>query len=80
MIGIWQADTGYRSQVICDCCGQPIRDASLGVAFFDKEDLPAKHAHKGKCFDAIDSRRGFMELNEHLAQLLYNSVSTATPE
>lgn len=79
MISVWHIDGfGYRSHVICDCCGQPILDASRGVAFWDKEELPAKHAHKGKCFDAIDARRGWLELEMHLAHLVHNSRADIT--
>ena len=85
VISITRVDDRRRSLVICDHCKKPILDSRLAVALVDElGDKNALHAHKGICHDAVEkncisggrigvSHLGFMELGEHLAQLVHNS-------
>ena len=78
MISIVKVDGGVRSVILCDHCKQPILDARLAVALVDElGERHALHAHKGACHKEVEKtcffRTGFLELQEHLIQLVQNS-------
>lgn len=78
MLTIEKTATGRRSLVLCDTCNKPIYNAHLAVALVGYEVIVA-HAHKGRCHDRAEEKfekqcSGWMELNEHLAQLVHNSA------
>lgn len=80
MIEIIKVEGGYRSIVSCDVCLEPITDARMAVAVrFSHGSV--WHLHKGQCHSRAERmvpafRRGFMELEEHLAQIDHNTRLT----
>ena len=67
--------------VVCDACGERIKDATMAAvltsgAIVDGDSAEVKHVHKGQCHDAMEKTidgHGWEEMDRHLLQLIYNA-------
>lgn len=89
MIQVHRLDSGSAAHLKCDICGERIENAGGAAAVYSlavapNSDSDVLHVHKRECHSAADARirqqggrPAWVEMQEHLAQLIHNTGSSA---
>lgn len=82
MIKIQFIEGKYAPIIVCDICGQHIKDAEDAVAVNtspsdNNEVLDVLHVHRGDCHNSADQKlggvAGYSDMDFHLFNLIHNS-------
>lgn len=81
MSKIYRQNGRHAPAIVCDVCGELIRDAEMAVAMRtsatmkEGETCEVRFAHKGKCHDQLEDELGhasWITLSDHLYRLVTN--------